>query len=687
MTARKYASLFEPLQLKHLTLKNRIVKSAQWLIYPEPDGSVGDRVVAFYDTLAAGGLGLVTVEESICEYPLGASNVPHIRLDDDRFLPGLTRLADTIHSHDVPAIVQITHAGPAHNPLQPDDGQPVAPSSLDPPTEPTFAVARELTVPEIHVLVEKFAQAALRCKMAGFDGVEIHMAHYALVNAFLSRIQNKRLDEFGCASLEDRARFSCEILRSVRESCGDGFVLGVRMNAQEWGHELGTTNDEAIEFAKLFQTAGADYIQASSYGYGEMWLNALPDLVLYPEVSPTVKAFADRIPMGALLPEAARIRAAVTIPVSGVGRLSIDSAAAALEDGKVDLVCLGRRLLADPELPRKVAEDRVKEIRPCLGCSYCLHTLFLNQPVECRVNAFMGHDADMAVVPAASAKTVMVVGAGPAGLEAARVAALRGHHVTVYDKAREIGGLLPMAAFIKGKEPDDLEPLLDYYRHQFDLLDVKVELGAEVTPDLVKKVAPDAVILAPGGMPAGPDIPVSGGAKPVTTDELKSKAKGVVRWLGPAAAAALTKVFLPTGKRVVVVGGDLAGLEAAEFLAKRGKEVTIVEAGPQIGRGALIQWMVRYMPWLAARGIPVYSGATYKEITRDGLLISTAEGEDLLLEADTVMIITQYARNAALYDALDGLVPERYLIGDAKADDLTYIAGCVRDGANAGLAV
>jgi NADPH-dependent 2,4-dienoyl-CoA reductase/sulfur reductase-like enzyme len=146
-------------------------------------------------------------------------------------------------------------------------------------------------------------------------------------------------------------------------------------------------------------------------------------------------------------------------------------------------------------------------------------------------------------------------------------------------------------------------------------------------------------------------------------------------------------VFLPTGKRVVVVGGDLAGLEAAEFLAKRGKEVTIVEAGPQIGRGALIQWMVRYMPWLAARGIPVYSGATYKEITRDGLLISTAEGEDLLLEADTVMIITQYARNAALYDALDGLVPERYLIGDAKADDLTYIAGCVRDGANAGLAV
>ena len=237
-----YQHLLEPYQLKHLTLKNRIVKTAQWLIYPEPDGSVGERLLAFYDTLAQGGVGLVTVEESICDYPLGASNVPHIRLDDDRFLPGLTRLAETIHRHDVPAVVQITHAGPAHNPQQPDGGQPVAPSSVDPPTEPSFAVARELTVDEIPDLVEKYARAAERCQEAGFDGVEIHMAHYALANAFLSRIQNKRQDEYGCDSLENRARFSVEILRRVRELCGDDFLVGVRMNGKEWGHPLGTTS-------------------------------------------------------------------------------------------------------------------------------------------------------------------------------------------------------------------------------------------------------------------------------------------------------------------------------------------------------------------------------------------------------------------------------------------------------------
>lgn len=681
----KYAKLFEPFDLKGLRLKNRLVKPAQWFIYPEADGSVGERILAFYASIARGGVGMVTVEESICEYPAGASNVPHLRLDDDRFIPGLARLAATIHEEGVPCVVQITHAGPAHSQLQPDAVQPVAPSSLDPPVEPFFAVARELSVDEIHGLVEKFAQAARRVKEAGFDGVEMHMAHYALVNAFLSRIQNKRHDEYGCDSLENRARFSTEIIRRVRELCGPDFVIGVRMNGREWGHELGTTNDEACQFAQMFEAAGADYLQVSAYGYGEHWLVAFPDLVLYPEVTPNTKAMADSIPSGALLPDAAAVRRAVSIPVSGVGRLSLDSAEKALKEGLVDLVCMGRRLMADPDLPKKALEGRVDEIRPCLGCSYCLHVLLTNQPVECRVNAFMGHEIDMVMSPAPVRKRVMVVGAGPAGLEAARVAALRGHAVSVWDKAREIGGLLPMAAFIKGREPDEIQALLDYYEKELRRLGVDLRLGHEVTRDVVAREAPDAVVVAPGGRASGPVIPGMEDGKVVTTEQLKDRARELVRLLGPARMSALTKLFLPTGRRVIVVGGALAGLEAAVFLATRGKDVTIVEETEQIGKGELIHWMVRYMPWLQARGIPVYQGVRYKSIAREGLVIETADGKEKQLEADTIMLITTYTRNDALFNALEGVVEERYLIGDGKADEPLYIAGCVRDGALAGL--
>ena len=680
---KKYKALFQPLKLTpKVTLKNRIVKTAQWFIYPEPDGSVSDRVVAFYRTLARGGVGQVTVEESICEYPLGASNMPHLRLDEDRFIPGLKRLADAIHESDTPAIVQITHAGPAHNPTQPNGGQPIAPSSIDPPSEPTFAIARELSKVEIEDLIEKFAQAARRCRDAGFDGVELHCAHYALVNAFLSKRQNKRHDEFGCDSLENRARFPTRILTRMRELCGPDFALGVRMNGREWGDPLGTTSGEAVGFAKLFEAAGANYLQVSGYGYGPFWMAAFPDYVsvLGP---PDVKPFTDLIPNGALIPDAARIRKAVSIPVSGVGHLTLEKAAEVIASGDVDLAAFGRRLMTDPEFPKKLMEGKEAEIRPCCSCLHCLHVLFLNMPVECRVNPFMGHEAEMAIMPAEKRKKVMIIGAGPAGMEAARVAALRGHEVSIYDRAGSLGGLLPMAAFIKAGTPDDIPALLDWYKNQLALLNVKIHLNTEVTVEMVKQNSPDVVILAAGGKPQTP--PVSG-PKVVTTEELKNRAKGFVKFLGPDAMAALTRVFLPTGKRVVVVGSDLAGLETVEFLATRGKQVTLVDSAEQIGRGVGIPHIIKYPLWMQAVGIPIYTGVKYKETNDQGLVIETPQGEVKTIECDTIMVVTQFGRNEDLYHRLEGVVSERQLIGDACSDDGPgYIHGAIRDGALAGL--
>lgn len=683
--SHKYDALFQPLKLNaKITLQNRIVKTAQWFIYPESDGSVGDRLVNFYQTLAQGSPGQITIEESICEYPAGASNVPHIRLDEDRFIPGLTRLASAIHEYGIPTIVQITHAGPAHSPNQPDAVQPIAPSSIEPPSEPFFAVARELSLAEIEALIEKFAQAALRCQKAGFDGVELHCAHYALVNAFLSRRQNKRHDAFGCDTLDNRARFPVRIIQRMRELCGPDFMLGVRMNGREWGDPLGTTSEEAISFAQMFEAAGANYLQVSAYGYGAFWMAAFPDYVAV-LAPPDVAEFTHRLDSGALIPEAAMIRKAVSIPVSGVGKLSFESADSAVRSGQIDLAAFGRHFMVDPQFPIKLKEGREEEIRPCCSCLHCLHVLFTNQPVECRVNPFMGHETDMVITPTTTPKKVMVVGAGPAGLEAARVAALRGHHVALYDRAGDIGGLMPMAAFIKAGGQDDLPPLINWFERQLKQLDVKIHLGQEVTPALVKSVAPDALILAVGGKPQDP--PVHNG-KVVTTETLKNSAKGFVRLLGPDAMASLTRLFLPTGKRVVVVGSDLAGLETVEFLVQRGKQVTLVDTAEQIGRGVDIHLMIKYPLWLQALGIPVYTGVKSMQAEKPGLVITTKDGETVQIECDTVMVVTQYGLNDSLYNALDGLVAERYLIGDAHSTaGPGYIHGAIRDGAKAGLAV
>lgn len=683
--SQKLASLFNPLKINNkVTLKNRIIKTAQWFIYPEADGSVGDRLVNFYRSIAQGKPGQITVEESICEYPLGASNQPHIRLDDDRFIPGLKRLAQTIHEFDVPAVVQITHAGPAHNPAQPGGGQPVAPSSINPPSEPSMAVARELTHAEVEDLIEKFAQAARRCRDAGFDGVELHCAHYALVNAFLSKRQNKRTDEYGCDSLENRARFPVTILKRMRELCGPDFILGVRMNGREWGDPLGTTNEEAIAFAKMFESAGANYLQVSGYGYGAYWMAAFPDYVKVMG-PPDVKPFTDKLSSGALIPDAAAIRKAINIPVSGVGYLNFEAAENAIKDGQVDMAAFGRKFMVDPMFPTKLKDGQEEDIRPCTSCLHCLHVLFTNQPVECRVNAFLGHEADMVIQKTEKAKKVVVVGAGPAGLEAARVAALRGHQVTLYDKSGSIGGLTPMAAFIKSGTTDDIPPLLEWYEHQLKKLNVKMVFNKDVTPELIKKEAPDAVILATGGKAL--EAPISGN-KVVTTEELKGQAKGFVRLLGPDAMSALTKIFLPTGNKVVVVGSDLAALETVEFLATRGKQVVLVDSAENIGKGVGIPQIIKYPLFLQAFGIPMHLGVKQYKLVKDGLMIVDKDGQEITIECDKVMVVSQFSRNDALYEALNGVVAERFLIGDARnADGPVYIHGAIRDGAVAGLAV
>jgi 2,4-dienoyl-CoA reductase (NADPH2) len=291
----------------------------------------------------------------------------------------------------------------------------------------------------------------------------------------------------------------------------------------------------------------------------------------------------------------------------------------------------------------------------------------------------------MVMKPAERRKKIMVIGAGPAGLETARVAAERGHEVAIYDRENQIGGLLNMAAFIKGTHIDDLTRLTKYYHTQLKKLGVAIQLGKEVDADTIIRESPDAVILALGGKPADLPIPVKPGAKVVTTEQLKGRVKKLINLLGPLFMHRLTKIFLPLGKKVVIIGSDLAGVEAAEFLAKRGREVTIVDEDKRLGEGMLIHWLVRFRRWMKTKNIAAYNGVKYEEITPEGITITTKEGERKTINADTIMIITRYQKNDALRQALQGKVPELHVIGDAKSDQPGYIIGAIHDGARLGL--
>jgi len=318
--------------------------------------------------------------------------------------------------------------------------------------------------------------------------------------------------------------------------------------------------------------------------------------------------------------------------------------------------------------------------------------LWMNVPIECRWNAFMGHEFELGdgqdFAPAKKKKKVMVVGAGPGGLEAARVAALRGHDVVVYDKAKWFGGLMPLATFIKesGNDFDTVKPMLEWYENQLGKLsNVKIKLGAEVDAGLVAKEKPDAVILSPGSKWEALTIPGSDKKNVVTTTQLKGRSKELLKIFGPSVMSMLTKFFLPIGKKIIVIGGDLKGAEAAEFFVKRDREVVILEEGEELWKGMNLHLKILWPMWLEARKIPVYSGVKYEEITDKGVWIRTKEGERKLIEGDTVMVMDRDKKNDELYRALKGAVAELHLIGDGKEDENAWFDGSVHEGARVGL--
>jgi len=618
---RKLQRLFTPIKVGKLELKNRIIMPPM-IDRLATHGAPNDAVKEFYAARARGGVALIVLTPGIVDISM-ASTI-QLGIYDDSFIPGLKQFSDLIHSCGGLMGIQLMHLGRQGGEIK--RYRPVAASPI--PLTPKDEVPRELTAGEVEGLVERFAEAARRARDAGFDMVELHGCHGYLLSGFLSPLTNQRRDKYG-GSVANRARFVMEIVNLIKERVGRDFPVSVRMNGSDY-MPGGVTVDMARQTAKLLEQAGADMIGVSGGAYGS-----------YPVIVPPYDQ-----PRGCNVPLAAAIKELVKVPVAVAGRLDDPLVAdEVLVSGKADVIAVARGLLADPELPNKASKGDFKEIRRCIACNICIDgDPTPVSPITCTVNPEAGREREMVIVAATPRKSVMVVGGGLAGLEAARVAAARGHKVTLYEEDADLGGQWLLAS--KPPHKQDHMMLLGYMLGQLEKLGVERKRGVKVTTALVEQAQPDAVLVATGAKPLVPPIPGVEREEVVTAWDVL-EGRGV-------------------GRRVLVVGGGLTGLETAEFLAEQGKEVVVVEMLKRVGAdmGGTVRWHL--MNRTKKLNIKTFVSTQIKEIRPKGVVVVLGNGAEETWDAfDAIVLACGVRPKDELSKQIQGKVKEVYVIGDA----------------------
>lgn len=631
-----YPRLWEPGRIGALELPNRVVMAAMFMGYADPDGSFSERHVDYLAARAEGGAGLVVTESVLADTAIQKVHpeAPVTLCDRDGVIPRLQRLARAVHRHGAKISLQVSPGQGRQSHFVTPKTPPKAPSPV-----PAFADPRvtceELSPEEIRRLVEACGDGALRAVIAGFDMVEIHAHTGYLVDQFMSSLWNRRSDAWG-GDLEGRLRFPVEIVRAIRQRVGPRVPIGFRLTA-EHRIEGGRTLDEALDVARRLEDAGVDALTVDAGCYeAEHWMNP-----------PVYHGEA------CLVSLAEAVREVVDIPVVAVGNLTRPEVAeAVLERGQADFVALGRSFLADPDWARKAREGRSDEIRPCIMCNeYCLGRF----PAECMVNASLGREREHALTPAETPKRVVVVGGGPGGMEAARVAALRGHRVTLHERRDMLGGQLLPAADASFK--DSLGDLRDNLALQLERAGVEVVLGSELGVEHVREIGPDAVVVATGAEPLEPPIPGIRHEKNLTVLRLHGRDDAGV------------------GERVVVAGGGLNGCDAAVDLALAGKRVTLVERNGEIGRDLNHISRGGLLHRLAAQGVEIVTGHEVTAFDDEGVRVRATGGTEpgdgpvdgeteRALPADTVVLALGAVARNDLVRPLKGEVPELYAVGD-----------------------
>lgn len=629
--------LFEPINIGGMSLKNRLVMAPMTLNLCK-DGFVTERMINFFKERAKGGVGLIIVGDGIVDFPIGNNSKEALAIDNDKYIPGLRRLVEAVKAYDVKIVMQLSHAGRRAGRVSKTTGRlevtrgliPVAPSSIAHPV-PGYVVPRELTVEEIEEIIEKFGEAAGRAVEAGFDGVGLHCAHMYLCGQFLSPWANKRTDKYG-GDLNGRLRFVIEVVRRMRREIGNRPII-CRINGEE--PEGGNTLEDIQGIAQRLEENGVDSISVS-VGFGA----AIKAHGFIPSVAPM------RFPQGCIVHLAENIKRKVSVPIIVANKIrDIDFAEKILQDGKADLIALGRPLIADPELPRKALEGRSEDIIPCTSCCRCIqYVLEKEEPIRCEVNPVAGREGEYIVSLASKRRRVLIIGGGPAGMEAAITLARRGHEVYIVEKGRELGGRMLLAAIPPGKS--DIRRLIDYLKTQVSKLNVNVELGVEATPEVIGRIKPDVVVVAVGGKPRIPNIPgINGGNVALAEDILRGSVKA--------------------GGSVVVIGGGQVGLEVAEYLAERNRRVTVVEMLEDVGGDLPNVSKLPLLQSLESYGVSILTRTIPQQVTGEGVIVSR-RGRSWLIRADTIVLATGFQGDTGLIDELKNMVKEIYVIGDCR---------------------
>lgn len=599
--------------------------------YGDGNGMVTEQLRAYLEARAKGGVGLITVENANVQ-PDGRTEWGNPRIYADKYIPALTKLADSIKTNGAIASMQIVHAG--IQALGVDE--PKGPSAIPRMTDPDQKAPGKLTTKEAEDIVEKYGDAAKRAKLAGFDMVQIHGCHGCLVNQFLSPLTNKRDDKFGV----DRVRFAVDIVKNIKEKCGLDFPIDFRLSAHEF-LEDGINIEQSKTITKKLVSAGVDKFNISGGNYDSVH-KMIPPMYIEPE------GFYDFFKF------ASQIKEEVDVPVSSGGFITDpEKAERALQKDLVDMVFVGRQLIADPEWPRK-AKNSPEDIRPCIACNEgCVGRLFNDQPSWCSVNTLNGYEykwMDEDELPTATEeKKVLVIGGGPAGMEASRIASKRGHEVKLIDKEDELGGTLNISSIPDFKYR--IREYIKWHEKQIEKSEVDVQLNTEVTKEVIEKENPDIVMMTTGSKSAVPDIP--GVEKGILADDVLKGAE--------------------TGEKIAIAGGGLVGSELALYLAKKGKDVTIVEALDEIGSD-MEELAKTSFTWEKGKGglldnndIDTKTNCTIVEIHDDGLVVSKKLQRETI-ETDTVVLAI--GRRSVLDDSLkreaEEIAEEVHVIGDAK---------------------
>ncbi len=663
---KSFEKLFTPISIGSITVKNRIVMSAMTTDYGNEDQTPSEKLIDYLAARAKGGVGLITVE--VCTVDVRHRYLQRsLSLGDDSFIAKHKVMVDRLHQYGAKVQPQITHPGPESLAAFYEKMPAIGPS---PVVSPIWGgVCRQLEIEELTAITEQYGLAAKRARAAGYDGMELHAAHsYHLLGSFLSPWRNKRTDEYGGNKLETRMRLLLEVIASIKKHVGDDFPITLRLSGYERAPGGGEIQDTQI-MAPILVQAGISAFHIS----GGVSDKLVSQIVASSQTGDGYNAA-----------NAAAIKQVVNVPIITVGRIHTpELAEKMLQQGETDLIAMGRPLLADAEWANKAKQGISHTIRRCISCENCIDSMNRGT-LHCAVNGLTGRESELTFQPISSAKHIVIVGGGPAGMETARLCALKGHKVTLLERSAKLGGSLVLASTVHS----DNEHFLKFLLQQIASLNIDVRLNTTATLDLLTSLKPDKIVIATGAVLETQTIPGSTMAHVISGEYLRKLMRGettdldlkkfpmilrpVLKHFGhiipllvnPSVLRFFSKIWLPMGKRVIIIGADLAAVELAEFLLHRKRAVTIITSSkkiaPEVGR----KRRTEHMDKLDALGVHILADVNCQSISKEGVAIKSSTGYARLIATDSVIIAGEPKANTTFFELVKKAFPDTVAIGD-----------------------